>query len=165
MVEGTLKTINSYKAKKSIIKLEDLISSAIQYQYPRLKEEKVEVYTKFETRDINIKGNQEALLSNVFENLFDNTFKALVEIENKKISISTKLNNDFVEIYFSDNGVGIPEEKVPFIFSLWSSKEGSGIGLATARDTIKDHNGEIVYVDLGATNIETTFLIKLPVNK
>jgi signal transduction histidine kinase len=164
MIDGSLKIIKAAKAKKTNFYIKDLIEEAIRNQRSRLRQEDVKINNNFDANNIQIKGNKEALQINIFENLFDNSFKALSEIKNREITIETKVNKDWVEIYFSDNGKGIPEDKIPFIFSLWGSNtDGSGIGLATARDTVKDHDGEIMCVNLGEMGKSTTFLIKFPI--
>ncbi|MGE4214581.1 MAG: sensor histidine kinase, partial [Anaerotignaceae bacterium] len=164
MVDGSLKIIKAAKAKKNNFYIRELIDETIRNHASRLRQEDVVLKNIFEADNIQIKGNKEALQINVFENLFDNSFKALSEIENREITMETKVNNGFIEIYFSDNGKGIPEDKIPFIFALWGSNtDGSGIGLATARDAVKDHEGEIMCVNMGEENKKTTFLIKLPI--
>ncbi|GAA0759019.1 sensor histidine kinase [Clostridium sartagoforme] len=164
MVDGSLKIIKAAKAKKSNFNVKDLVDETIRNHASRLRQEGVVLNNVFQADNVEIKGNKEALQINVFENLFDNSFKALSEIKDGEITIETKINNGFVEIYFSDNGKGIPEDKIPFIFALWGSNtDGSGIGLATARDAVKDHEGEIMCVNLGEENKKTTFLIKLPI--
>ena len=164
MVDGSLKIIKAAKAKKVNFYIEDLIYETIRVHRARMRQEDVKINNIFNAHNILIKGNKEALQINIFENLFDNSFKALSETKNKEITIETKVKGEYVEVYFSDNGRGIPEEKIPFIFSLWGSNtQGSGIGLATAREAVKDHGGDIMCVNLGEEEKKTTFLIKFPI--
>ena len=75
------------------------------------------------------------------------------------------LEDDTVDIEFTDNGVGIPSEVLPKVFDpFFSTKDvgkGSGLGLYIVYEIIEEHDGCI------AVNSEagkgTTFLIRLPV--
>jgi signal transduction histidine kinase len=68
-----------------------------------------------------------------------------------------------VELEIMDQGVGIPPEVQPRIFSLYFSTkpEGSGVGLAMAYRIIQMHSGSIDFSS--EPNIGTTFRIALPV--
>ncbi|MUN59614.1 ATP-binding protein [Enterococcus faecalis] len=102
-------------------------------------------------------------MKTVFDNLFSNSIKALNEENKAKIEISFITKGNEIEIFFSDNGVGVPDDKKMSLFTLWSSEtSGTGIGLASSRDIIEDHNGELFYVDTEGDEFNTTFMIKLP---
>lgn len=76
----------------------------------------------------------------------------------RALSSSTR----FVEIVFTDNGIGIPEENLPKIFDpFFSTKEGtSGLGLAIVHNIIDMHRGAI-HVDSGEGG-GTVFSLLLP---
>ena len=63
------------------------------------------------------------------------------------VSITTKRNNDKIEIRVIDNGNGIPQKIVDKIFQpFFTTKptgEGTGLGLSLAYDIIKTHSGEL----------------------
>lgn len=88
--------------------------------------------------------------------------------ENREISISTynKDGRNFVSI--SDNGIGISEENLPFIFDRFyrsdksRSKEipGNGLGLSIAQLIINQHDGK---VEVKSTlNKGTNFIVDFP---
>lgn len=56
-------------------------------------------------------------------------------------------NADFIYIKVSDTGVGIPEERLPYIFEpFYSTKftgHGTGLGLSITRKVIEEHGGFI----------------------
>ncbi|QZY56485.1 ATP-binding protein [Crassaminicella profunda] len=165
LVTGTLNDVNVSKLQKSVFDIEEIIIEDLESRTAILQNKSIDVTKIFEAKNTNIKCSKQAIKS-VLGNLLDNSIKALENIKNKKITIHTKINKGYVEVYFSDNGTGIEESKIPFIFSLWSSHTslgGTGMGLASAKNIIEDHGGEIVYVDLFEENKKTTFLIKLPV--
>ncbi|MDF2606232.1 MAG: histidine kinase [Bacillales bacterium] len=165
LVQGSLDKINSSKHKKGLFYLNSVVNDIISSYKKYFKANQINVFLNLvETDNIKVKCNPESIKI-VFENLISNSTKALSETFNKKIFIETKLKSNSLEIFFSDNGSGIPKDKERFIFSLWSSNtDGTGIGLATAKDIIEDHSGEIFYIEQPEEDKVTTFMITLPLN-
>lgn len=79
------------------------------------------------------------------------------------ISISAEQDPDgTVHIQVADKGPGIPEKMRPSLFKAFSSSRagGTGLGLATARDIVLAHGGQI---GLGSTGPDgTVFKVCLP---
>jgi signal transduction histidine kinase len=67
-----------------------------------------------------------------------------------------------VHITVADKGPGIPEHVRPSLFKAFfsTSAGGTGLGLATARDIVLAHGGQIGLKDTGPEG--TTFMICLP---
>ncbi|MGD8529942.1 MAG: ATP-binding protein, partial [Syntrophobacterales bacterium] len=110
-------------------------------------------------------------INQVFLNLMVNAAQAIADQPEAKgeikgrIAISTKRDNDVVEIRIADNGPGIPEAHLGRIFDpFFTTKEpgkGTGQGLAIAyRAIVTNHHGELL-VD-GLEEDGTTFIIRLP---
>jgi len=90
-----------------------------------------------------------------------------------KISIHTKISNNFIEIYFKDTGVGLTHEEIDKLFTQFGKIErygegleyldikGSGLGLYISKKIIEMHNGEIQVISEGR-NKGSTFIIILP---
>ncbi|MBN1252036.1 MAG: HAMP domain-containing protein [Bacteroidales bacterium] len=103
-------------------------------------------------------------LSRVFQNLLTNSLKFKSE-KKPIIEITTKLNDDFYILNFSDNGIGIEKQYHMQIFSAFKrlhsreEYEGTGIGLAICKKIIERHNGSISLES--EKNIGTKFIIKL----
>tara|TARA_Y100000768_G_scaffold388967_1_gene389426 strand:- start:6496 stop:7782 length:1287 start_codon:yes stop_codon:yes gene_type:complete len=101
---------------------------------------------------INIKAAREKM-QRVFINIFENSIYALRAKCRENTSYSpqldvkaiTKDHSVFVKI--TDNGCGIPQEKVKRVFEpFYSSKVedgGTGLGLSLVYNIIKEHEGEI----------------------
>ena len=111
-------------------------------------------------------------ISQVINNLTVNGIQAMkdggtIEIEMAIIQITTLDSvplpkGRYIKISFSDNGVGIPKEMKPKIFTPFftTKSAGSGLGLTTSYSIIKKHHGYIDFVsELG---IGTTFFVFLP---
>ena len=100
-------------------------------------------------------------------NLLSNAIK-FCEPTLGRIEIDYRLGNKALEISISDNGKGIPDEDINYIFNKFYQSqhqntikpEGSGLGLAITKQIIEKHNGEI-----WATNNQkkgVTLVFKLP---
>lgn len=104
-----------------------------------------------------------AQISQVLLNLLNNAFDATLEGPEKKIEVNYKIVDNFLQIYISDSGPGIPAHVVDKIFNpFFTTKDigkGTGLGLSISKGIIADHKGELTLV----TNApKTTFLIQLP---
>ncbi len=83
-------------------------------------------------------------------NIINNSLKYM-DKDKKELNISMQSTDDNVEISIADNGPGIPEESIPFIFNQFYRAEqsrnkltgGSGLGLSIAKMIIEEHNGVI----------------------
>ena len=82
-------------------------------------------------------------------NILSNAFKYTGEY--KKIIVEIKKIENYIEIIITDEGKGIPEEKIPLLFKRFSPLshtssgfEGTGIGLNLSYEIIKLHHGDIL---------------------
>ena len=93
----------------------------------------------------------------VFINILVNSIQAMHK--GGKIEITIKEKDNLVVLEFTDNGVGIPDKDLDKVFEpLFTTKQkGTGLGLASCRNIIEQHQGEI-----SVKNNPTTFIIKLP---
>jgi signal transduction histidine kinase len=101
------------------------------------------------------------LLSQVVLNLVVNAAQAIHE--SGEIRIGTKIENARFVIEVSDNGCGIPADKLEEIFEpFYTSKppgEGTGLGLSTCLELIRNANGEIRCESI--LGVGTTFRVVL----
>ena len=86
-------------------------------------------------------------ISQVLTNLISNAIKFVHE--GGEIQISSKVSGTSVEVVISDNGIGIPPEKIPTLFSRYQQvnsqlqKGGTGLGLYISKQIIDAHHGRI----------------------
>ena len=104
-------------------------------------------------------------LNQVFMNLLVNAAHA---IETKgEITISTRrVDDNTIQLRFTDNGQGIPPEHLKRIFEpFFTTKpvgKGTGLGLSIAWGIIGKHHGKIEVSSTVGSG--TTFIITLPVH-
>ena len=101
------------------------------------------------TGDIHLQANVDAnKIDQVVVNLVNNAVKYAPD--SKNITINIARENDFAKISISDNGPGIPPEKLPHLFDRYYRVDSSGmqysglgLGLYICAEIIKKHNGQI----------------------
>lgn len=99
--------------------------------------------------DINVVMAREQF-KRVFTNIIQNSLKYLDKSE-KNISIKLMEENEKVIIKCNDNGKGISNEVLPYIFDQFyrvdqsrnSMSGGSGLGLAIVKQIIEEHGGQV----------------------
>ncbi len=108
----------------------------------------------------------------VLINLVSNGVKYSKENGNDKfVKISTKIDNAFVIISISDNGIGIPEEYQQKVFekffrvgsALDYRTEGAGIGLTITKEIVELHGGRIWLES--KVNDGSVFYVQLPLGE
>jgi signal transduction histidine kinase len=101
----------------------------------------------------------------IFQNLISNSIKYQDgEKSPSFIKIVADVTEEDIRIQFSDNGMGIREEYLPRIFSMFfratERSEGAGLGLYIVKESVVKLGGDIT---LDSTfNEGTTFNIRLP---
>ena len=102
-------------------------------------------------------------LSQVFENLFSNAIKYA---PGSKLIVGGNHQKKKVQISFADEGEGIPEEFLPFLFERFyrvpgeRTVTGTGLGLYICKQIVMAHHGNI-WVE-SVLDRGTTFFIELP---
>lgn len=115
--------------------------------------------------DPKINADKNALIR-IFNNLLSNAIKFTPSdgLVNQKI----ELVDGHLEISVKDSGIGIPEDKIPFLFDKFSKasrvgtsgEKSTGLGLSITKELIERHNGKIVVES--EENKGTCFKVILP---
>ncbi|WP_300660702.1 ATP-binding protein [Fluviicola sp.] len=96
-------------------------------------------------QDISVYGN-EYLLKVAFKNLLENGCKFS---KTHRCSVTIEAQKDTVVLQFADEGIGISEEDLPYIFEPFyrgankTFADGNGIGLSLTKKILQLHHGEI----------------------
>jgi signal transduction histidine kinase len=115
---------------------------------------------------IEIYGDK-ARLEQVMTNLLTNAIKYSPDASQIIVNIAS--DRDWLSVSVTDFGIGIPEEKIPFVFDRFFRVEntsqqfqGLGLGLHICKEIIRRHGGTInVESKLGCGS---TFWFKLPLH-
>ncbi|SET51684.1 ATP-binding protein [Thorsellia anophelis] len=97
-------------------------------------------------KECTARGNAE-LLHRAFENILRNALK--FSTTGKSIYVSLTIENDRFVIVIRDEGPGVDEDKLDFIFEAFGRvpssgiKDGYGLGLSITKKAVLAHNGEI----------------------
>lgn len=106
-------------------------------------------YINYVDKEVLVIADPEQL-KRVINNIISNSVKYMDKKE-KFIAIRIVDEDDFVRVEMEDNGKGIGNEELPYIFDRFyrtdssrnSSQGGSGIGLAITKKIIEAHGGRI----------------------
>ena len=104
-------------------------------------------------------------LNQVWTNLLDNALDAMESTKPSQLTITTHQIQDLVRVTISDNGPGIPEDKMKRIFEpFFTTKQigkGTGLGLDVVMRIVKQHKGA---VQVESKPGQTDFIVDLPIN-
>lgn len=130
------------------------------------KQIKLDVDVKIDTLEMNFDAVQ---LEKVFSNLLSNAFKFTPKGGQVSVSLKESENDEAcVVVSVADTGMGIPEDKLPWIFDRFYQAHtaadgiGTGIGLALAKELTILHGGEISVQS--KLNEGSVFSVKLPMH-
>ena len=123
--------------------------------------DEVEVIAKLSPFEILIEADK-TQINRLFTNLLQNAVQAVPEFKKPVIEISSELIGDKVLIKVRDNGEGIPESKIPKIFTpnFTTKSSGTGLGLAMCKGIVEKVNGRIWFET--KENEWTVFYVEMP---
>ncbi|NMM50108.1 sensor histidine kinase [Marinigracilibium pacificum] len=161
---GLLRFVNAYREYSNIpetnievVNVKILLQSISQLLKEDFQNEKIELNYEIKPEEMVINADEE-LIEMVLINLLKNAKEALLEQDDRKITVKAFNNGQGLGcISVTDNGPGIEQSKLDRIFIPFytTKKEGSGIGLALARQIMQLHGGDIKI--FSTPGKETTF--------
>lgn len=143
-----------------------LLNSIVQNLQYLAQQKNITIVTEFEPM-FSVKVDED-LIRQVFTNLIENAIK--YSPENTSILISTEELDGKLIVQVADQGMGIPKNEQPHLFSKFyrsrnvrdGAIKGSGLGLYLSRYFVDLHKGAIsVESEL---NTGSTFTVELPMN-
>lgn len=158
-----------YKENKlnyTIIRIDELIMQANEIMNQLIPKNNIKIDFDLlpeNPKKLKVFGNKELLIL-AMTNILTNACKYS---SNKPVIVSLASTNNKVLIIFKDQGIGIPESELPFIFdpfyraSNTAAYDGYGIGLPLTQNIIKIHKGELIISSVLHKGV--TIQVKLPV--
>lgn len=143
----------------------DVVSKAVESVQPHAIRKNISIETSMQEKIASVNGDEGTLVEAVV-NLIGNSVK--YSPIGSEIAVTVEETEDQIFIAVQDNGIGISEEDLPFIFEDFytgktkqNTEKSSGLGLALTRRIIEAHEGSIsVESVLGQGS---TFEICLPI--
>lgn len=127
------------------------------------------IHPTIEIRDNFAISANKQFFADIFQNLIDNSIKALKGISNKSIKCSGFIENNQFQLFFSDNGIGIDNDAKEKVFDLYytttAEEGGAGLGLFIVKTRIDALKGKVEVIDNEFQPTGTTFKITFPFKK
>ena len=134
----------------SKLRVEDYFSDCAEEVGLELETKGIElIYANYVEEDVIIIADAEQI-KRVIHNLISNSIKYM-DKPHGIIQMRVKDVGDFIQVEIEDNGKGIGNKDLAYIFDRFyrtdvsrnSSKGGSGIGLSIVRKILEDHGGKV----------------------
>jgi signal transduction histidine kinase len=136
------------KLNNTILRTDELILQANEIMNQLIPKNNIKIDFELlpeNPKKLKIFGNKELLILAI-TNILTNACKYS---SNKPVVVSLASTNNEIVMIFKDQGIGIPESELPFIFdpfyraSNTAAYDGYGIGLPLTQNIIKIHKGEL----------------------
>lgn len=123
---------------------EDIFNEITQIISERIKHTHTKFKTDFQAKEIRFPKSN---LRSIFLNLITNAIKFSSSGKYPEIEIRTEKVDEFILLTVKDNGIGISQERINFIFKMYQrineNVEGQGIGLYLIKKIIDASGGKI----------------------
>ena len=128
--------------------LRQVVQAAVETSRPVIEEMRHEFATSLPSEPLWVDGDR-VRLAQILSNLLTNSAK--YTSEGGRIALKAERRGDDIEVCVSDNGYGIPRERLESIFDMFTQLDsplekhgdGLGIGLSLAKGLVTLHRGTI----------------------
>jgi two-component system sensor histidine kinase ResE len=132
---------------KKMISINKIIERVIKKVEPAVDKRGVKIETQYE--DLPMIAADEDRIQQVILNLVDNAIRYTKS--NGKITIKASNSKGGIVVSIRDDGEGIPEDELPFIWDRFyktdksrvRDKGGTGLGLAIVKNIVELHDGKV----------------------
>ena len=143
-----------------------LLEAAVEAVRPSFEAKKIEFETVLPPEACTVAGDPNRL-QQIFWNLLSNAVKFTPA--NGKVRIELTRCEPRIRVSFTDSGIGIKRDFVPYIFDRFRQADGSttrvhgglGLGLSIVKHLVQLHAGDIEVVSEGS-NRGSTFTVSFP---
>lgn len=138
---------NQFTIQKQDVSIVELLTSVAVLVKPAFDDQEIELSVNCE-EDVPASIDPERI-QQVLLNILDNARKH--SFAGGRVTIECRQEAGNITICITDEGQGIPEEELPFVFdrlyrvekSRSRERGGSGLGLAIAKEIVESHGGQI----------------------
>lgn len=156
---------NDVRLEIKEVNISEIIRENIISFFNEIKKLGIEPKISIPEEDVYIIGDEKAL-NRILNNLINNALKHGLKATIIGISLNYDEKNIFIDIY--DNGVGIPENEINYVFDRLYTVEksrkldlrGSGLGLAIVKKLVQALGGKISVCSIPFE--KTVFTVTLP---
>ncbi len=161
-----LSRVQTRVPKSEPVDLENIVAGIVENFEHEISEKNIQVIVHKPMPEFK---SDPFILQVILQNLIDNAIKYIPERAENQIEIQAHEVDEFVEIKIKDSGIGIAQEDLHRIFTIFyraSSEmslktQGKGVGLAMIKSMVEKMGGEINATSTVGTGSE--FRISLPV--
>jgi len=156
-----------YKEQRSefkTININSIIEETLLLLHSEFVKHDVKLNKKSATELPKITGNK-VQIQQVLVNLFMNAIEAMnsIKVKQNDLAITTEYTDNEVKVFVDDQGPGIDNDKLDYIFqplATWKSG-GTGMGLAISNSIIESHGGRMYAENLSGGGARVGF--ELPI--
>jgi signal transduction histidine kinase len=154
------------KFNNTILRTDELILQANEIMNQLIPKNNIKIDFELlpeNPKKLKVMGNKDLLMLAI-TNIMTNACKYS---SNKPVIVSLASTNNEIVLIIKDQGIGIPESELPFIFdpffraSNTAAYDGYGIGLPLTKNIIKIHKGELIIKSVQHKGV--TVQVKLPI--
>ncbi len=148
------------------VNIKTIVKNSVSIVEEKAKEKNIEIILEVEDLYIDVNENS---IKTVIRNLLSNSIK--FSHKNSKVEVFTqiKVQDNLVQIFVKDNGVGIPKEDIDKLFKIETSfstygtnkEKGTGLGLILCKELVHKNNGSIQVES--KEGVGSTFCVTLPI--
>ncbi len=151
-----VRTFEAFRSKKikdylhiQKVDLHNSLKNTLEIFEEKLIQKNIVVDISEVATGLYVKANEHSLKTSVYSNILSNAIK--FSYQNQKIKISTKEDDEFIELIFEDQGMGIPDELLAKLFThdentsrLGTMQEkGTGFGMLLIKEIVENFGGSI----------------------
>jgi CheY-like chemotaxis protein len=166
LLEVSRITRGKIELRKEAVEISAVICSAVETSQPLIEAAGHQLALSIPSERLVVDGDP-VRLSQVLSNLINNAAK--FTDAGGQIWISARRDGDDVEVSVKDNGCGMPEDRLPHVFELFTqvdrqrsrSQGGLGIGLSLVKSLVEMHGGTVQAWSAGL-GTGSEFVMRLP---
>ena len=149
---------------RKMCRVQDLLDEAFSLVSTDLRVNRIEVVKKVPARLAQVRWD-EGKMQNVFLCIFKNAIEAMSPGGHLRVEVMlTRARKPELQIIIANDGVPIPAELVDKVFEPYftTKRSGTGLGLATVKKVVEEHEGKISIASEPDKGTTLTLLMPAP---